>query len=139
MIMTLIRRIKRLEILRANMPTYLFTITHEEFITLTLAETAMRHSVADIKSADRISLLRHHSQRDVDHSNYFAIPAMERVGLKAAVMRPRILSLQAAYNTGDHTAYREQQARDKKTLLAKAMAIVERLEIKISQAPQAVG
>jgi hypothetical protein len=134
--MNLLRRIERLEKLRADMPDKSLIITHDEFLTLTLAEIALRHPIVDgipvdIKGADRIERIRHHPQKTVDYSAHFAISASKRAEHTTTIMIPRILALQAAYDTGDHTVYWKQRAKDKKTLLGKALLIVERLEAKI--------
>ena len=113
-------------------------------------EIALRHPAVDgvdgkgipsanIEGADRIARIRRHPQKTIDNSAYFAVPAREWPERKAAAMKPRILALQAAYDTGDHTAYRKQRAKDRKALLARAEAVVERLEAEIARMPQTAG
>lgn len=154
--MSLIRRIERLERLRPIMPDNgSFIITHDEFLTLTLAEIALRRpevdnvdvdkvsiSVADIERASKISAIRHHPKRIAMGRN--SLPQTHtawtaHIGEVTAAMKPRILLLKEAFESGDRTAYHRQQAEDRETLFERAWTIVDRVEAASESPPQAAG
>lgn len=151
--MNLLQRIGRLEKLRANASVDGFIITHAEFLTLTLAEIALRSpevdnkagvgaSAANIEGATRISGIRYHPRRIAAPRNVSPVSRIawtEHVEEIAAAMRPRILRMKDAFESGDRTAYRRQQGKDRKALLARAEAIIDRVEAEIARMPQTAG
>lgn len=127
-----------------------FIITHAEFLTLIMVENGLVNSKrdgagnavassADIREAERIARVRHHPKRVIDYSEYFAARHQERVELKAAAMRPRILRLKEAFEAGDHAACRRQEAKERKGLLSEARDVVGRVEARIGPIPQTAG
>lgn len=140
--MNLLRRIENLERLRPTMPADgAFMITHAEFLTLTLAENALRHpdigktaSAGEKKEADRIDAIRCHPKRihPQRHVSGYSRPALrEHTEAVAAAMRPRILRLKEAFESGDQAACGRQRAKDRKALRGCARTIVARVEAEI--------
>lgn len=150
----LLRRIERLERLRPIMPDDgTFIITHDEFLTLMLAEIALRRPevdningvgvpAPDIEGADRISAVRHHPKRIAmgRHASPQTRTAWtDHVSDVAAAMKPRILLLKEAFESGDRTAYHRKRKKDRKALLERARTIVDRVEAIIGPQPQTAG
>ena len=154
MAVNLLHRIERLERLRPAEPDDgAFMITHDEFLALMLAEIALRRAgvdningmgvpAPDIEGADRISAVRHHPQRIAMGRN--ASPRTRtawtnHVSDVAAAMKPRILLLKEAFESGDRTTYLRKRKKDGKDLVERARMIVDRVEAIIDPQPQTAG
>ena len=123
-----------------------FIITRDEFLTLMLAEIALRRAevdnvngmgipAPDIEGADRISAVRHHPKRIAMGRN--ASPQTRSD--VAAAMRPRILLLKEAFESGDRTTYLRKRKKDRKALIERARTIVDRVEAITGPQPQTAG
>ncbi len=119
--MNIAQRVTRLEKHIASLPEDTFVITHEDFMTLMLAEIALRypekHDVNNNPAAAateirRIDRIRRHPRKIIDDSAYLALSRQEQVKLRAAAIMPRMRALQTAYEAND--CIRSSQRKQKR-------------------------